>query len=1187
MSVSQPQEYYNNQALFSDHYLAERMNAHPEWGEDIGGAFSQLQDLYRGKRPFLDGLNEAQTEEEFIRPVLEILGFAYIPQTGFTHAGRQLRPDYALFTDRTTKDEAYQFLQDEGKFYPRALAICDAKYWGRPLDFEQRDDPRDEFKNTNPSFQIVNYLVGTDVDWGILTNGRLWRLYYQKARSRASTYYEVDLARILDNGDGEAFRYFYHFFRRAALVKDPATGRNFLERVYEGSATYALQVQEELKGLIFEKIVPILAKGFVEWRRTERGIAQETEDSLRQIFTATLTLLYRLLFLLYAEARELLPVSDLQRYYPYSLTRIKRDAVERLNGGRALSTVSDDVWNDLAALFRIIDRGDPALNVPTYNGGLFDRRSPKNAFLEEHRIADYYLVQALDHLTRRDDPDTGERRFIDYKDLDVRHLGSIYEGLLEFHLRIAQEDLAAVKVQGVEVYKPLSEVKESRRLEVVRKGELYLENDKGQRKATGSYYTPDYIVKYIVANTLGPIIEERARQFAEVMAEIEACEKRLRRAKSPGTTGVGRNELADLEQRAVQTLLDIKVCDPAMGSGHFLVEAVAYLTDRIIDILNQYPENPVLTRLATIRKQILANLEERGIRIDPAVLTDTNLLKRMVMKRCIYGVDLNPMAVELAKLSLWLDSFTVGAPLSFLDHHLKVGNSLIGARVQEVRAELEKTAAGQYDMFGGPFAGLLTATELMRGVGLRTDATFDEVQESAGLYADFERAILPYKRVLDLWVSQYFGNKRADEFLRLYGTKALQAVMNEGQGLSPEYRQAIQTARRLWEEKRFFHWDLEFPEVFIDLERSDWKQNPGFDVVVGNPPYVSTKVIPLDDKAYFKQEFESATGQYDLYGLMIERSLEVLKEDAWFGFITSDTFLENVDFRALRSLILDSARIEALADFGETVFEDSSLDVAVTILNKRQKEKLRDSNKVRIFIGAADEMQDPNKWHLLSQGAFRRLEGHCFKIRLREEVFALIQKLQRKSVHLGTLVNMTRGIETGSNDDSIVAAPKSGYEEILVGQDIARYEISFANRYMPFDESDPSKFKTRDVYTQPKILVQRIRNLTLERRLIATLDTRGYFTLNTLRILTLKAEKYSLFYLLTIINSTLANFYFRHLFNNKDIYAYQLAQVPIRRIEFTTPPEERRALVEEGKGLVEAALTPALAALGRPLSQTW
>jgi len=406
----QTAKYFSNQALFSDHYLAERMDAHPEWAEDISDVFAQWQEFYRTKRDILDDLNEAQTEEEFIRPALELLGLAYIPQTGFTHAGRQLRPDYALFADEATKTEAYQFLKDEGKFYPRALAICDAKYWGRPLDVKREADPRDEFKNTNPSFQIVNYLVGTDVDWGILTNGRLWRLYYQKARSRASTYYEVDLGLILEREDLEAFRYFYHFFRREALVKDPATDRNFLERVYEGSATYALQVQEELKGLIFERIVPILAEGFVAWRRTELGIAQETEDSLRQIFAATLTLLYRLLFLLYAESRELLPVSDRLGYYRYSLTRIKREAMARLDRGEALSTVSDDLWNDLAALFRIIDRGDPALNVPTYNGGLFDRRSPKNAFLEEHRIADAYLVQALDLLTRRDDPDTGERR---------------------------------------------------------------------------------------------------------------------------------------------------------------------------------------------------------------------------------------------------------------------------------------------------------------------------------------------------------------------------------------------------------------------------------------------------------------------------------------------------------------------------------------------------------------------------------------------------------------------------------------------------------------------------------------------------------------------------------------------------------------------------------------------------------
>jgi len=209
------------------------------------------------------------------------------------------------------------------------------------------------------------------------------------------------------------------------------------------------------------------------------------------------------------------------------------------------------------------------------------------------------------------------------------------------------------------------------------------------------------------------------------------------------------------------------------------------------------------------------------------------------MKRCIYGVDLNPMAVELAKVSLWLHSFTVGAPLSFLDHHLRCGNSLIGTTARQAEADMAKPGTGgQLTFLTGPFAGLLRAAEIMRGISLLSDATFAEVEESERLFRQFDEAARPYKQLLDIYVARHFGVKLADEFLRLYGADALQAGPDT---VGEPYATVIREARCLREEKRFFHWDLEFPEVFIDLERATWKENPGFDAVVGNPPYIDSE----------------------------------------------------------------------------------------------------------------------------------------------------------------------------------------------------------------------------------------------------------------------------------------------------------------------------------------------------------
>ena len=458
-------------------------------------------------------------------------------------------------------------------------------------------------------------MTGTGVDWGILTNGREWRLYYRQASSTATEFYPIDLGELLETEDLEKFKYFWLFFRRAAFEKD-SYNKNFLERVREGSTTYATQVGNELKTLVFEQIFPDLAGGFVA-DAMRRGKTGEP----KQVYAATLSFLYKLLFLLYAEARNLLPITT--AYRDYSLIKITQEIAESIDKQRTLSQTSTKIYKSLLGLFEIVDRGDPALEVPRYNGGLFHfdfhesediKDYPDNWFLYQHQLSDAVLFPALDKLARF------EKLPIDYSFLGVRQLGSIYEGLLEYRVVIADGNI----------------------------GKVHLENDKGERKATGSYYTPDYIVKYIVSHTLKPILEERKQKFADLMTQISQLHEKM----ADGRLGVqSRNglqkDLQRLERKSINTLLDIKICDPAMGSGHFLVEAVDYFTDELISILNEYPQhNPVLEMLKQTREGILANLQQQGITIDVNKLEDTQLLQRVVMKRCIYGVDLNPMAVS-------------------------------------------------------------------------------------------------------------------------------------------------------------------------------------------------------------------------------------------------------------------------------------------------------------------------------------------------------------------------------------------------------------------------------------------------------------------------------------------------------------------------------------------------------------
>jgi hypothetical protein len=371
---------FNNVGLFSDHFLTKRLPTEsPLWSSEKAAARNVLEKIlaqYKKFQSTYKAANEAQTEADFIRPVLELLGYPYIVQTNLKHKGKSNQPDYALFPDDKTKKEAGSFkIKEQEAFYGKALAICDAKYWARPLDIKL-SDKKDTFTNINPSFQIVNYLVGADVDWGILTNGKLWRLYCQKAPSRSSTFYEVDLEELLLDNGVESFLYFFLFFRKEALLKD-SNGKTFLDHVLEGSTHYASTLSGSLKDKVFDKIFPLLARGFVHYRKKELGVQIETEESLKDIYSATLTLLYRLLFILYAEARDLLPVEQ-QSYQHYSLARLKQKVADLQDKKSTLTELSTDLWSDLDTLFKIVDAGDPKLNVPTYNGGLFSQKNPKN-----------------------------------------------------------------------------------------------------------------------------------------------------------------------------------------------------------------------------------------------------------------------------------------------------------------------------------------------------------------------------------------------------------------------------------------------------------------------------------------------------------------------------------------------------------------------------------------------------------------------------------------------------------------------------------------------------------------------------------------------------------------------------------------------------------------------------------------
>ncbi len=456
--------------------------------------------------------NEAQTEDDWIKPVLKALGHVLEVQPALKTPDGTKKPDYVFYRDLAARDANKRKTLTDALPQQGGFAVGDAKYWDRPLDVTLKSKTKggDVFSNKNPDYQIYFYIQHSGVDWGILTNGRLWRLYHRDTAHKLDRYYEVDLPALLADPDPSAFLYFYAFFHRSAFEPHPLGVSALLRE----SLDYARGVGDTLKHQVYDALRH-LAQGFLDY--TPNGLADD-DDTRKAIYDNALILLYRLLFVLYAESRELLPVRASRPYRDsYSLYALKQTVAADLDANKALLPTTATLWPRFKALFEIIDQGSPPLEVATFNGGLFDPK--RHAFLDAHAVGDAHLQQAIDKLARV------AGQFVDYRDLSVRHLGTIYEGLLEYHLEPVEEGpptgpltpnnggTGEGQARGPAPTHPAPQNWGGGASPAPR-WTIALLNDKGERKASGSYYTPDYIVKYIVEQAVGPMLRAGGRRSA-------------------------------------------------------------------------------------------------------------------------------------------------------------------------------------------------------------------------------------------------------------------------------------------------------------------------------------------------------------------------------------------------------------------------------------------------------------------------------------------------------------------------------------------------------------------------------------------------------------------------------------------------------------------------------------------------
>jgi hypothetical protein len=1217
-------EYFQNRGLFSDYFLRDRLREDSAWRDNPSEMFAFVRDLLRDAQARWGGKDKDTLRNQLLEPLFKKLGFkATVNRPSKTN---QTEPDYILKSS------------DNGK-----LTAAFVYAWDRWLDGPDLGDT--DTPEENPGACVVTALDAGTADWIIVTNGRLWRLYSRQAHARATNFYEVDLVEALtasgDTDPNEAFRYWWLFLRPVAF-KPKAEGQGcWLDEILLGSREYAKRLGDRLKDRIFLTIFPHLAQGFLEDRKHRLGHSKSpTEEELADTFEATLTLLYRLLFLLYAESRDLLPIREAP-YQAASLKKIKdeiadkagvaeSEVAERLN--KAYSAKDTILYDRLCKLFQAMDKGDPILNVPIYNGGLFnttpdksDRRDQRIArFLLEHKVPDRYLALAIDRLSRDQDERSLALVFIDYKSLEVRHLGSIYEGLLEFKLKVADEDLTTQADKKGETYIPLSQAKVKKGKQaavVVKKKEVYLSNDKAERKASGSYYTPDPIVEYIVTHTVGPVLDEKLEAMRPEFRKVrKTFDNELQKSQAYPSKDVSSGKMDHRQWAGLQTynahkdlveqLFDLRVLDPAMGSGHFLVEVVDSVTDKLLHFLNQFPKNPVNFALDRTRTSILESLGEQGVTVDPAKLTDINLLKRHVLKRCIYGVDLNPMAVELAKVSLWLDAFTLGAPLNFLDHHLRCGNSLIGATFKELE---EATAT----LFGLNFEPLLRAINHVLFVSKMADATAAEVATSVSRYDQARQFLAGYQIILDFLVAQHFGLPQAKGIVEMGSHLDLSSREKFDASLEDEKeRQLVAQVETLAQrpDRRFFHWEIEFPEVFFGFIDADERQikhkekikegSAGFDCVVGNPPYdvLAEKELEIDlDEilGYFNEQpvFQPARGgKQNLYKLFICRGLHILRQGGRIGHIVPMPLLGDEQAVGVRKLLLTNSCLAAVEAFPQKddprnrVFEDAKLSTCVFVTAKKNEDS---PFRSRVHPGKTIEPTSPSLIVRRSQVKLYDPENQPV-VACSQEDWDLAVKIMSsgRMRRLGEFAEFFQGEinETNEKKKGTLSDDPSTGPCVLRASAVCLYVVREPSQKTTGDLFvDKRKFLKGKATTtkayhsqQARVGVQGNAPQNNFRRLIAALIPADTFCFYTINYVPEKASQLPLAVVAALLNSQLCEWYFRLGSTNAHANQYQIHNLPtpafaLESVEDSPKGDFLKALQQAKWDQAFAVLEPQLA----------
>ncbi|RQG88994.1 restriction endonuclease [Natrarchaeobius halalkaliphilus] len=999
--------YRTNRGLFSDRFEG-RLPDTTLWSDvnddELGRSYDEVRSIWGREREGAptDGMSELA--ESLVRPVLETLGLSVVRGESEPPPDRpQRRPTYAVRESTATVDTAAED-DGTGSSFESAVAGVDVRRWGRSL--ESIGERGDERGFENPARRMVTSLGRLPVRWGILTDGKRWRLYADDAGGRLDTYYEIDLERLLETGDLDDFKYFYCVFRHAIVRSDSGSDPVFERAIdaTDGSRELSVEHRERL-----HEATPAVARAVLEHRGSG-----ESDPRSEPIETDELSAVY----------------DQAVRW----LCRLVADGID---------------WNE-------------SQQRSSVHLGDADNSSPGRAG-SDGRFTDQLDVDV--------------RRFTGVASIDSRHLGSVYETLLEYRLAVTEQpcvlgddDCIVYEADGGSEAGDTGE-NDGEEIEGsdggvrIEAGTVYLTRDASDRKATGSYYTPDHVVEYVVERTLSPLLEE-------IGSDLD---------------GTVDSDAAYLDA-FVERLLALRILDPAMGCGYFLASAADYLVGELV----------------TLRERVAARSGVGAVDTDRTV----DWIRRRIVANCLYGVDLDPTAVEIARLVLRGRTDDDRTSSRALERHLTVGNALVGADLGTFDdLEIEPAATSSSD------ANAEGATDGRESIEIGEETLRRRLEAVANVRT---------AQAFDLDA----GDDAVDQLL---------AALTDDEA----WRSLVETswfadAQRLAASERYVHWPLAFPDVFAgsDLATEIDALTPGneasngasgFDAVVANPPWVTTAgrgsisaAIDSRLRSYLEAEFETTERQFDLYVAFYERAVRQAG-DGRVGFVVPDSILAREGAEPIREYLLENAPPSWIVRIG-TAFESAETGAVVLVSGD-------DTEDVACADASDAEELRSITYEEIPRTVFERQPANRFLLGLDETTRTVLSRVAGHPP-LETSVEIGRGEEISKRAPFLRDDPTANARPIAPGSAILEYGIDESElRYV-----DPDDIEKADRwYRSPKLVFRQTSD-----SLVGTLDTDGLVTVKSAYTIHLTddvqqpRETYA--HLLGVLTSPLLEYYhyYRH-----------------------------------------------------------